>query len=109
MARLRAARSWCPRRLSRRRMAGWARGTARDPPPPCGSPLRDGVHKVVSAETGARLAHAARAAFISGCGLRLVTAAAVTLAGCLLAAIVLPARPQADNHRSTPAPQHRRN
>ena len=49
----------------------------------------------VGGATGHRLAHAARAAFISGGGLGLLTAAAVALAGCVLALTTLPARPAA--------------
>jgi hypothetical protein len=45
---------------------------------------------------GALLAQAARVAFISGAGLGLLIAAAVTLAGCVLALIALPARPRGE-------------
>ena len=50
--------------------------------------------------TGHLLAHAARAAFISGADLGLVTAAAVVLVGCVLALLSLPARPRVDDARA---------
>ncbi|HTT54866.1 MAG TPA: MFS transporter [Streptosporangiaceae bacterium] len=45
--------------------------------------------------SGALLAHAARMAFLSGMNLGLLTAAAVGLAGCLVALATLPSRPPA--------------
>jgi EmrB/QacA subfamily drug resistance transporter len=50
----------------------------------------------VGGTTGHLLAHVARSAFISGADLGLLTAAAVALAGCVLALAVLPASPSAD-------------
>jgi EmrB/QacA subfamily drug resistance transporter len=50
----------------------------------------------VGGTTGHLLAHVARSAFISGADLGLATAAAVALAGCVLALAVLPASPSAD-------------
>jgi hypothetical protein len=43
---------------------------------------------------GHLLTHAARAAFISGADLGLLTAAAAVLAGCVVALVSLPARPR---------------
>ncbi len=48
----------------------------------------------VGGATGHLLAHVARTAFISGADLGLATAAAVALAGCVLALLTLPARPR---------------
>ena len=45
------------------------------------------------------LAHVARSAFISGADIGLLIAAAVVLAGCVLALVSLPARPRADDGR----------
>ena len=53
-----------------------------------------GVAARVGGATGHLLAHAARSAFISGADLGLLTAAAVVLAGCILALLTLPARVQ---------------
>ena len=50
----------------------------------------------VGGTTGHLLAYVARSAFISGADLGLLTAAAVALAGCVLALAVLPASPSAD-------------
>jgi Na+/melibiose symporter-like transporter len=55
-----------------------------------------GVAARVGGATGHLLAHAARSAFISGADLGLRTAAAVVLAGCVLALLTLPARPRPD-------------
>ena len=55
-----------------------------------------GVAARVGGVTGHLLAHAARSAFISGADLGLLTAAAVVLAGCILALLTLPARPRSD-------------
>jgi hypothetical protein len=51
--------------------------------------------------TGQLLVHAARAAFISGADLALLTASAVVLAGCVLALLSLPTRPRADEGQAT--------
>jgi len=51
--------------------------------------------------TGQLLAHAARAAFISGADLALFTASAVVMIGCVLALLSLPARPRADEGQAT--------
>ena len=48
----------------------------------------------VGGTTGHLLAHMARSAFISGADLGLAAAAAVALAGCVLALVTLPARPR---------------
>jgi EmrB/QacA subfamily drug resistance transporter len=56
-----------------------------------------GVAARVGGATGQLLAHGARAAFISGGNLGLLTAAAVVLAGCVLALALLPSRPSADD------------
>jgi EmrB/QacA subfamily drug resistance transporter len=50
----------------------------------------------VGGTTGHLLAHVARSAFISGADLGLATAAAVALAGSVLALVALPASPSAD-------------
>jgi len=55
-----------------------------------------GVAARVGGATGHLLVQAARSAFISGADLGLLTAAAVVLAGCVLALVTLPARPRAD-------------
>jgi hypothetical protein len=55
-----------------------------------------GVAARVGGATGHLLAEVARSAFISGTDLGLLTAAAVVLAGCVLALAVLPASPSAD-------------
>ena len=55
-----------------------------------------GVAARVGGATGHLLAHVARSAFISGADLGLLIAAAVVLAGCVLALVTLPARPRAD-------------
>jgi len=55
-----------------------------------------GVASRVGGAAGHLLADAARSAFISGADLGLLTAAAVVLAGCVLALLVLPASPAAD-------------
>ena len=54
-----------------------------------------GVAARVGGPTGHLLVHVARSAFISGAGLGMLTAAAVALAGCVLALAVLPASPSA--------------
>ncbi len=56
-----------------------------------------GVAARVGGTTGHLLAYAARTAFVSGAGLGLLTAAAVTLGGCVLALAFLPARPRGDD------------
>jgi hypothetical protein len=61
-----------------------------------------GIAARVGGTTGQLLAHAARAAFVSGAGLGLLIAAAVALVGCVLALITLPARPRGDRD---PAPK----
>jgi EmrB/QacA subfamily drug resistance transporter len=53
----------------------------------------------VGGATGHLLAHVARSAFISGADLGLLTAAAVALAGCVLALAALPVSPSADAGR----------
>ena len=55
-----------------------------------------GVAARVGGATGHLLAHVARSAFISGADLGLLIAAAVVLAGCVLALVTLPGRPRAD-------------
>jgi len=54
-----------------------------------------GVAARAGGAIGHLLAHAARSAFISGADLGLLTAAAIALAGCILALLMLPARPGA--------------
>jgi len=54
-----------------------------------------GVAARVGGATGHLLADAARAAFINGADLGLLTAAAVVLAGCVLALLTLPGQPSA--------------
>jgi hypothetical protein len=55
-----------------------------------------GVAARVGGAAGHLLAYAARAAFASGAGVGLLTAAAVALAGCTLALAALPARPRGE-------------
>jgi EmrB/QacA subfamily drug resistance transporter len=52
---------------------------------------------------GAALAHLARSAFISGMDLGLTVAAAVAVAGCVLALAVLPSRPAPDDDSPGPS------
>ena len=59
-----------------------------------------GVAARVGGATGHLLAHVARSAFISGADLGLLIAAAVVLAGCVLALLTLPARPRAAADRN---------
>ena len=61
---------------------------------------RVGVAARVGGATGHLLAHVARSAFISGADLGLLIAAAVVLAGCVLALLTLPARPRAAADRN---------
>ena len=70
-----------------------------------------GVAARVGGATGDLLAHVARSAFISGADLGLLTAAAVVLAGCVLALLTLPARPPTGAGPATGGPpprQHQR-
>ena len=70
-----------------------------------------GVAALAGGASGRLLAHAARSAFISGADLGLLTAAAVVLAGCVLALVTLPARPRASAGPATggqPPRQHQR-
>jgi len=53
-----------------------------------------GVAGHIGGVLGAALAHLARAAFLSGMDLALVTGASVALAGCVLALAALPSRPR---------------
>jgi len=63
-----------------------------------------GVAARAGGATGTLLAHAARAAFNSGAGLGLLTAAAVALAGVVLALAALPARPGGEEDRTGEVP-----
>ena len=58
-----------------------------------------GVAAHLGGTLGAQLARAARSAFISGTDLALLSAAAVVLVGCLLAAAALPARARPPEQR----------
>ena len=62
-----------------------------------------GVAAQLGGELGRMLTAAARAAFISGGDLGLLTAAAVVLAGSLLALVTVPARPRASAPPAAPA------
>ena len=62
----------------------------------------------VGGTTGHLLAHVARSAFISGADLGLATAAAVALAGSVLALVALPASPSADAGQAAGARAARR-
>jgi EmrB/QacA subfamily drug resistance transporter len=67
-----------------------------------------GVAARAGGAAGHLLAHVARSAFISGADLGLLIAAAVVLAGCVLALAVLPASPSADAGQAAGARAARR-
>jgi hypothetical protein len=65
-----------------------------------------GVAARVGGAAGHLLGYAAKSAFISGANLGLLTAAAVVLAGCVLALMTLPTRPRPDAGPGRPPRQH---